>query len=189
MLSNLKDCPDAVEGIPMEIGTEENTDRTIADIFSHYKKDRKNLIPLLQEIQRGLGYLPKKAMQEISDFLAIPKVEVWGVATFYNQFRFVPLGKYHTVVCMGTACHLAGGKLILEALERELGIKVGETAEDGNFSLERVACIGCCMLAPVTVIGNKIYPRMTPFKVEEVLIPYKQETQGEPKEGKSKSKS
>ena len=189
MLNNLKDCPDAVEGIPMEIGTEENTDRTIADIFSHYKKDRKNLIPLLQEIQRGLGYLPKKAMQEISDFLAIPKVEVWGVATFYNQFRFVPLGKYHTVVCMGTACHLAGGKLILAALERELDIKVGETAKDGNFSLERVACIGCCMLAPVTVIGNKIYPRMTPFKVEEVLIPYKQEAQGEPKEGKSKSKS
>jgi NADH-quinone oxidoreductase subunit E len=82
-----------------------------------------------------------------------------------------------------------GGRLILEALERELSIKVGETAEDGNFSLERVACIGCCMLAPVVVIKDKIHPKMTPFKVEEALIPYKQEAQGELKEGKSKSKS
>lgn len=80
---------------------------------------------------------------------------------------------------MGTACHLRGGKLVLEALERELEIKVGETTKDANFSLERVACIGCCMLAPVMVVGDKIYPRMTPFKVEEALIPYKQETQQE----------
>jgi NADH-quinone oxidoreductase subunit E len=104
---------------------------------------------------------------------------VWGVATFYNQFRLVPLGKHHVIACMGTACHLAGGKLVLEAMERELDIKSGGTATDGSFSLERVACIGCCMLAPVTVIGDKIYPRMTPFKVEEVLIPYKQEAQEE----------
>ncbi len=159
----------------MEIGAKEEADRTVADIFCHYQKDRKNLIPLLQEVQTRLGYLPKKVMQEISDFLGISKVEVWGVATFYNQFRFVPLGRYHVKVCMGTACHLSGGKLILEALERELDIKVGETAEDGNFSLERVACIGCCMLAPVMVMGNKIYPKITPFKVEEALIPYKQE--------------
>ena len=118
-------------------------------------------------------------INQIASFLEIAGVEVWGVATFYNQFRFVPLGKYHTTVCMGTACHLAGGKLVLEALERELDIKVGETAEDGNFSLERVACIGCCMLAPVTVIGNKIYPKMTSFKVEEALTPYREEIQKE----------
>ncbi len=161
----------------MGIRSEEDTDRTMTDIFSHYKRDRKNLIPLLQEVQTRLGYLPKKVMQEISDFLGISKVEVWGVATFYNQFRFIPLGKHHIVVCMGTACHLAGGGLILETLERELGIKVGETAKDGKFSLERVACIGCCMLAPVAVIGNKVYPKMTPFKVEEALIPYQQDAQ------------
>jgi NADH-quinone oxidoreductase subunit E len=90
---------------------------------------------------------------------------------------------------MGTACHLAGGRLILEALERELNVKVGETGEDGKFSLERVACIGCCMLAPVVVIKDKIHPRMTPFKVEEALIPYKPQAQGEPEERKSESKS
>jgi NADH-quinone oxidoreductase subunit E len=168
---------------------EEQASQAVAEILGRYKKDKKNLIPLLQEVQTRLGYLPRKALQEVADFLKMSDVEVWGVATFYNQFRFVPLGKYHTVVCMGTACHLAGGRLILEALERELNVKVGETGEDGKFSLERVACIGCCMLAPVVVIKDKIHPKMTPFKVEEALIPYKQETQGGLKEGKSESKS
>jgi len=176
LLSNLRDSLGSVEGMI----TEEQASQTVAEILGRYKKEKKNLIPLLQEVQMRLGYLPRKALQEIADFLEMPDVEVWGVATFYNQFRFVPLGKYHTVVCMGTACHLAGGRLILEALERELGIKVGKTAEDGNFSLERVACIGCCMLAPVVVIKDKIHPKMTPFKVEEALIPYKQEV-GNPK--------
>lgn len=157
--------------------TEERIHQAIAEILDRYQGKREDLIPLLQETQRRLGYLPRKALQEVADFLKISDVEVWGVATFYNQFRFVPLGKYHTMVCMGTACHLAGGRLISEALERELGIKVGQTAEDGSFSLERVACIGCCMLAPVVVIKDRIHPRMTPFKVEEALIPYKQEGQ------------
>ena len=152
----------------------EQTSQALAEILSSHKKQRGNLIPLLQEVQTQLGYLSQEAMQAISDFLGIPQVDVWGVATFYNQFRLVPLGKHHTVVCMGTACHMAGGKLVLEAMERELGIKAGETTTDGNFSLERVACIGCCMLAPVTVIRDRIYPRMTPFKVEETLIPYRQ---------------
>jgi len=159
--------------------TEEQASQTVAEILSHYRKEKKNLIPLLQEVQARLGYLPKKALREIADFLETPDVEVWGVATFYNQFRFVPLGKCHTMVCMGTACHLAGGRLILEALERELKLKVGQTSDDSSFSLERAACIGCCMLAPVIVIKDKIHPKMTPFKVEEALVLYKEEAQGE----------
>ncbi len=151
----------------------------LSETLSSYSREKRNLIPLLQEYQTKLGYLPEEVMQEIAASLGIPEVEVYGVATFYNQFRFVPLGKHHTRVCMGTACHLAGGKLVLEALERELEIKVGETSEDGEFSLERVACVGCCMLAPVMVVGDKIYPRMTPFKVEEALILYKAETKTE----------
>ena len=147
--------------------------QALSEVLSSHTKDRGNLIPLLQETQAKLGYVPREAMQAISDFLGIPRVEVWGVATFYNQFRLKPLGRNHIVVCMGTACHLAGGRLILEALERELEIKAGETGADGNFSLERVACIGCCMLAPVALIGDKVFPRMTPFKAEEALIPYK----------------
>jgi NADH-quinone oxidoreductase subunit E len=185
LLSNSGDRLEFIDGMI----TEEQASQAVTEILGRYKKEKKNLIPLLQEVQTGLGYLPKKALQEIADFLKMSDVEVWGVATFYNQFRFVPLGKYHTVVCMGTACHLAGGRLILEALERELGIKVGQTAEDGSFSLERVACIGCCMLAPVAVIKDKIHPRMTPFKVEEALIPYRQEARGKLEEGKSRSQS
>lgn len=169
--------------------TDDETTQATTEILGHYKKEKKNLIPILQEVQTRLGYLPRKALQEIAELLGMGAVEVWGVATFYNQFRFVPLGKYHTTVCMGTACHLAGGRLILDALERELSIKVGETAGDGKFSLERVACIGCCMLAPVVVINDKIHPKMTPFKVEEALIPYKQEAEGELKKGSSKSQS
>ena len=147
----------------------------LAGILSVLAVEKKGLVSLLQDVQAELGYLPREAMQGIASLLGISEVEVWGVATFYDQFRLVPLGKHHIRVCMGTACHLAGGTLISDALERELNIKVGETAEDGKFSLERVACIGCCMLAPVVVIGQRIYPRMTSFKVEEALIPYKQE--------------
>jgi NADH-quinone oxidoreductase subunit E len=168
---------------------EEQASQAVDEILGHHKKEKKDLIPLLQEVQTRLGYLPGKALQEIAHFLEMPAVEVWGVATFYNQFRFVPLGKFHTTVCMGTACHLAGGRLILDALERELGIKVGETGKDGNFILERVACIGCCMLAPVVVIKDKIHSRMTPFKVEEALIPYKQAAEGKLEEGTSEGKN
>ena len=162
----------------------------LTGILNRHVRERKELISLLQEIQTELGYLPMEAMREVSGFLGIKAVEVWGVATFYNQFRFVPLGKHPVKVCLGTACHLAGGRLILEAVERELDIKVGETAADRSFSLERVACIGCCMLAPVMVVGERIYPKMTPFKAEEALIPYKQEAQQEAgTTGKSDDKS
>jgi len=166
----------------MTTSARNETSIDLKEIFSHYTKEKKNLIPLLQEAQVKAGYLSEEAMEQISYFLGVPLIKVWEVATFYNQFRFVPVGKHHIRVCMGTACHLAGARLILEALERELKIKVGETSPDGNFSLERVACIGCCMLAPVMVIGDRIHPRMTPFKVEEVLIPFAQQ-QGSPKAG------
>jgi NADH-quinone oxidoreductase subunit E len=151
----------------------------ISAILKKYGSKRNGLIPLLLEIQKEFGYLPKKVMKAIADFLGMKPIDVWGVVTFFNQFRLTPLGRNHVKVCLGTACHLAGGRLVMEALERELKIKVGETSKEGNFSLERVACIGCCMLAPVTVIKDKIYPKMTPFKVEESLIPYRQESKVE----------
>lgn len=149
----------------------------LSSIFELYGYERNGLIPILLEIQKEFGYLPKEALKKVATFLNMKPIEVWGVATFYNQFRLTPLGKNHIKVCMGTACHLAGGRLVLEALERELHLKVGETSEDGQFSLERVACIGCCMLAPVIVIKDKIYPKMSPFKVEESLLPYRQESE------------
>jgi NADH-quinone oxidoreductase subunit E len=147
----------------------------LSTILEKHRNESNGLIPILLEIQKEFGYLPKEAMKKVAQFLGMKPIDVWGVATFFNQFRLTPLGKNHVKVCMGTACHLAGGRLVLEALERELSIKVGETSADGNFSLERVACIGCCMLAPVTVIKDKIFPKMSPFRIEESLIPYKQE--------------
>ena len=112
-------------------------------------------------------------MLEIARFLQIPESAIYGVASFYNQFRFTPLGRNPVKVCMGTACHMAGGRLVLEAMERELDIKVGGVTPDGEFSLERVACIGCCVMAPVAVISDNVHGKMTPLKVEEALIPYR----------------
>jgi NADH-quinone oxidoreductase subunit E len=159
----------------------------LSTILEKYRGKRNGLIPILLEIQKVLGYLPKEVMRKVADFLGMKPIDVWGVATFFNQFRLTPLGRNHVKVCLGTACHLAGGRLVLEALERELKIKVGETSADGHFSLERVACIGCCMLAPVAVIKDRIYSKMSPFKVEESLIPYRQEEQSEVSEKPLKS--
>jgi NADH-quinone oxidoreductase subunit E len=157
-----------------ELSTEE-----LSTILEKHRSEKNGLIPILLDLQKELGYLPKESMKRVAHFLGMKPVDVWGVATFFNQFRLTPLGKNHVKVCMGTACHLAGGRFVLEALERELSIKVGETSADGDFSLERVACIGCCMLAPVAVIKDKIYPKMSPFRVEESLIPYRQESKVE----------
>ena len=146
----------------------------LSTILEKNKNKKNGLIPILLEIQKEFGYLSKETMKRVAEFLGMTPVDIWGVATFFNQFRLTPLGKHHVKVCMGTACHLAGGRLVTEAWERERKIKVGETSGDGHFSLERVACIGCCMLAPVTVIKDKIHSKMSPFKVEESLIPYRQ---------------
>ena len=153
---------------------EEPFDQELSTILGKHGGEEKSLIPLLLEIQKEFGYLPKESMKKVAEVLGMKPIDVWGVATFFNQFRLTPLGENHVKVCLGTACHLAGGRLVQEALERELKIKVGETSEDGRFSLERVACIGCCMLAPVMVLKDKIYPKMSSFKVEESLIPYRQ---------------
>jgi NADH-quinone oxidoreductase subunit E len=153
----------------------EKEEEQLSTILEGHRGERNGLIPILLEIQKEFGYLPKEVMKRVASILGIKPIDVWGVATFFNQFRLTPLGRNHIKACLGTACHLAGGRLVLEALERELAIKVGETSENGHFSLERVACIGCCMLAPVMVIKDRIYPKMSPFKVEESLIPYRQE--------------
>jgi len=151
----------------------EELSEQIAYILTSDKRDRRHVIALLREVQQKLGYLSKEAMQVIADFLGIPGSMVYGIATFYNQFRFKPLGKYAVTVCMGTACHMAGGQLVLEAMARELDVEVGDITPDHEFSLDRVACIGCCALAPVITVNDTVYPRMTPPKVEEILVQVK----------------
>lgn len=151
----------------------------VHEILSQYKKDKSLLIPVLQLVQQTFGYLPEIAMQKVAPHLGMTDAQVFGVASFYNYFRFTPLGKYPIQMCMGTACHMVGGSLVLEALERTLDIKVGEITEDRAFSLDRVACIGCCGLAPVMVIGDKIYPKMSPTRVDEAMVNLKMEAQEE----------
>jgi len=142
----------------------------LAEILALCERDRGRLIPILQRVQDAFGYLPKEALLEVASYLGMTDVQIYGVASFYNHFRFTPLGKHPIQMCMGTACHMVGGRLVLEALERALDIEVGGITEDRELSLDRVACIGCCGLAPVMVIGEKIYPKMSPAKVDEALV-------------------
>ena len=151
----------------------------IREVLSQYDKDKSHLIPILQKVQQAFGYLPPIATQKVASHLRMTDVQVFGVASFYNHFRFSPLGKHPIQMCMGTACHMVGGGLVLEALERTLDIKVGGITEGREFSLDRVACIGCCGLAPVMVIGEKIYPKMSSTKVDEALVNLKMETEKE----------
>ncbi|MBF0100129.1 MAG: NADH-quinone oxidoreductase subunit NuoE [Desulfobacterales bacterium] len=142
---------------------------TICDQFTDKIIERGQLIPILQQIQEKIGYIPKEAIVKVSEVLSISQAAVYGVATFYNQFRFVPPGKYPIKVCLGTACHVKGADIILENFERKLGIKEGETTQNREFSVERVACVGCCALAPVALVGEQVYGHMAPSKVEGIF--------------------
>ena len=135
----------------------------------HHAGEKKELIPILQEVQARLGYLPIRAMADTAHFLGIPENAVYGVATFYNQFRLTPPGKYPIKICMGTACHMKGGQLIVDAWERKLDIKVGGVTQDREFSLERVACVGCCAIAPVVMADETVYGDMRPTKVQGIV--------------------
>ena len=139
------------------------------EIFPHFGGKKEELIPLLQETQEKFRYLPAEAMREISRFLRIPESTVYGVCTFYAQFKLTPLGRKIVKVCRGTACHVRGGTKIMEEVEKELGIKAGETTGDLEYTLESIACFGSCALAPVMVIDKDVYGRMTPAKVKNIL--------------------
>lgn len=138
--------------------------------LTKFEKERGQLIPILQMIQDKLAYLPPITMEMVAQHLDIPPSEVFGVATFYNQFRFNPPGRNPVKVCLGTACHVRGGDIVLENFERKLEINEGETTLDREFSIERVACVGCCALAPVALIGETVHGNMAPSKVEGLVM-------------------
>jgi NADH-quinone oxidoreductase subunit E len=146
-------------------------------ILKNYRNDRENLIPILQEVQGRLGYLPGLAMEKIAKAINIPAVDVFGLATFYNQFRLNPPGKHQIKVCMGTACYMVGGQIALDSFERRLNIKEGETTCDRNFSLERVACVGCCSIAPVVVVDDIIEGKVTPTRVDGIMLSFETDSQ------------
>jgi len=150
--------------------------------LQRFEKDRKSLIPMLQMIQERHAYLSPDALQLVADALELALCEVYGVATFYNQFRFHPPGKHHMKVCLGTACHVRGGDIILENFERKLGIGHGETTEDREFSIERVACVGCCALAPVVIVDETAHGHVAPSKVEGLILGFQIEKEKEARE-------
>ncbi len=141
----------------------------VEQIVGRYRGERSSLIPILQDLQDSFGYLSEDTVDDLARRIGVSPNEIFGVATFYAQFRFRPPGEHTIRVCLGTACHVRGGHQILEEVERRLGIKSGETSADRKFDLERVACMGCCALAPVVVVDGKVHAGMTPRKVSPLL--------------------
>lgn len=138
-------------------------------ILSSYQGREAELIPILQKVQQEFGYLPEVAIKQIARFLHLPEITIFGVATFYAQFKLVPTGRNIVKVCRGTACHVRGGARILKEVQKQLGIKPGESTPDLEYSLETVACFGSCALSPVMVVNNKVRGKMTAQKVRGIL--------------------
>lgn len=159
-----------------------------AEVLKPYQKEPRNLIPILQAVQGKIGYLPREAMIEVAVYLCISPADVYGVVTFYDQFRLTPPGKHPIKVCLGTACHMKGGNLLLESWERELKVKQGETTPDREFSLERVACVGCCAMAPVAVVDGMVRGKVTPTKVSGLLLGLKMGKQQQTTDAKIEAK-
>jgi NADH-quinone oxidoreductase subunit E len=148
---------------------EETCGKCLNDILSSYEGKKEELIPILQQVQRTFGYLPEPIMKKIAKFVQLPESTVFGVGTFYAQFKLVPSGRNIIRVCRGTACHVRGSAQILGEVEKQLGIKAGETTPDLEYSLETIACFGSCALAPVVVTNGKVHGRMTAPKAREML--------------------
>lgn len=142
----------------------------LASDLAEFPRNRGQLIPLLQLAQEKMTYLPTAVIEMVASHLKISVSEVYGVATFYNQFRFTPPGRHPVKVCLGTACHVRGAEIILENFQRKLEIREGQTTADREFSIDRVACVGCCALAPVALVGESLHGGMTPSKVEGVVL-------------------
>ena len=148
-------------------------DEEMNSILEKYSKDKSNLIQILNEVQENYGYIPKYSQISISEYLDIPLAEIYGLITFYARFTLKPKGKYNIAVCLGTACFVKGSEKVLDKAKEILKIVVGETTEDGKFSLEATRCIGACGLAPVFTVNEEVYGKATPELMEKVIAEYK----------------
>jgi len=144
----------------------------IEKIFKKHGRTSDELIPILQDVQKEFGYISPESVKKISRYLKVSENQIYGVSSFYAQFRFTEPGRHGIKVCLGTACHVRGGATLLEMLERGLGISCGQTTDDKRYDLERVACLGCCALSPVVQIDRDIYSRMTVNRLTELLKEY-----------------
>lgn len=141
--------------------------------INEWKNKRGNLIMILHRVQEEFSYVPREAAEKVADILDVPLAKIYGVLTFYHYFKLTKPGKFNIQVCMGTACYLKGGDGLVEELENVLGISEGEVTDDQLFSFESVRCVGCCGLAPVVVIGDEVYGKVTKDKVPEIIAKYK----------------
>lgn len=148
---------------------DELAEELLREILSFYRGQKSELIPILLEVQTNFGYLPKEAILLVADFLDLPEGHIYSVASFYSRLRLLPLGRQRVTVCRGTACHIRGAPQILKDAEKALGIGEGETSSDLEYTLDAVACFGCCALAPCITINNNVHGNMTPEKVRELL--------------------
>lgn len=151
---------------------QEQVQERLQELLTPFEGQNGAVIPLLQKVQETFGYLPQETIAQIAKFLKVSESEIFGVATFYAQFRFTRPGDHGIKVCLGTACHVRGGTQIMETIERELDVKPGGTTKDYKFGLERVACFGSCALAPVLVVDDKVYGRLNTTKVKEIIAQY-----------------
>ncbi len=142
------------------------------EVAAEYVGRRGSVIPVLQKVQERIGYLPPEVMKRIGERLGVPPAQIFGVASFYAQFRMEPVGRYIVKVCHGTACHVQGAGTITDAICDELGVADGATTEDGKFTVESVACLGCCSLAPVIMVEGKTYGRLTPDEARKIVREY-----------------
>ncbi len=147
-----------------------------AILLGYPDPQREHLIPILQELQQRCGYLARDSLIAVGDHLHLPVSKVYGVATFYNQFRFEPRGKVHCQVCRGTACHVKGSAAVLGALQHALQVEPGHTTGDGRFSLETVACTGACGLAPVVVVNDQFFAGVTPDAARRLVRRYSRQS-------------
>lgn len=148
---------------------EQLQEERVKGILSSYENEPSKLVPILLDVQASIGYLPEEGVQMVARFLNISVGQIYSVASFYSQFQLTPVGRLRVTVCRGTACHIRGAPQILQEIENEIGIKEGETSSDMEYTLETVACIGCCALAPCIKINADVHGELTPRKVSAVL--------------------
>jgi NADH:ubiquinone oxidoreductase subunit E len=150
-------------------GEAQSIEERVEKVLESFTGEKANLIPVLQHVQAAIGYLPETALTRIAEYLNVPECTVYGVVTFYAQFQLLPRGRNIVKVCRGTGCYVKGASRLIEELEKLLKVKEGGTTPDMEYTLETVACFGSCALAPVMVVNDKVYGRVTPDKLKEIV--------------------
>lgn len=159
----------------MDVAQKENLDMSGKDVIQKYPKEQRYTLAILQDIQRKYRYIPRESLEALAEYLETPVSRLYGMATFYKALSLTPKGENIITVCDGTACHVAGSMVVMDELEKILGIKPGGTTEDLKFSINTVNCIGCCAIAPVMMINDKYYGNLTPKMIKEILDEYRGE--------------